>query len=260
MSHEQLARYYSSDYYEGFYEHSKVGISNLPYRARAWVRRRGADRRYRRAPYDLAGVTPGKVLDVGCGSGDLLAHFRDRGWETYGIDPGAASVAAARRRGAQVHEGTLEDQPWEPGSFHLITFQHSLEHIVGPVDALLRARALLAPGGLLIVDVPNWRCWQRLLFRNRWFHLDLPRHQQHFSPRSLQRLASKLGLQVRRTDTTSTAISTSYSVHYVLAGRWTPGWELWLSYALGVLLLPLALLGDRIAGGDCCFIVMELVE
>jgi hypothetical protein len=36
-----------------------------------------------------------------------------------------------------------------------------------------------------------------------------------------------------------------------------PGWKLWLSYALGMLVFPLLLLGDRASGGDACFIVME---
>jgi hypothetical protein len=126
------------------------------------------------------------------------------------------------------------------------------------VDALRRAHALLEPGGLLVVVVPNWACWQRrLLFRSRWAHLDLPRHQHHFSPEALRRLASLLDLGVRELGTTSTVISAAYSVHFLLAGRWTPGWRLWLSYALGLALLPLILAGDRAGGGDCCFIVME---
>src|SRR5205085_9492401 len=99
------------------------------------------------------------------------------------------------RRGARVHQGTLHDQPWPPGFFQLVTFQHALEHIVDPLDALRRARALLAPGGLLVVAVPNWSCWQRrFLFVNRWFALDLPRHQQHFSVEALTRIAATLAL------------------------------------------------------------------
>jgi SAM-dependent methyltransferase len=257
LNDEALARYYPSEYYEGFYEHSGAANVNLLHRLRGRFRRRSAARRYRRAPYLLGGTVPGRMLDVGCGSGDLLEHFAKRGWQTYGVDPSGAATSAAARRGARVHQGTLRDQPWPAGSFQLISFQHSLEHIVDPLDALRRARALLAPGGLLIVEVPNWSCWQRrFLFRNRWFHLDLPRHQQHLSPPALRRLAAELNLQVRMVGTTSTAISTSYSLHYLIAKRWTPGWKLWLSYALGILLLPFVLLADRRLGGDCCFIVM----
>ena len=85
----------------------------------------------------------------------------------------------------------------------------------------------------------------------------MPRHQQHFSPRALERLADKLGLEVEAVGTSSTAISTAYSVHFLIAGHWTPGWKLWLSYALSLPLLPFVFLGDRIGGGDACYAVMR---
>ena len=171
-----------------------------------------------------------------------------------------SAVAAAAKRGAHVHQGTLSDQPWQAGSFGLITFQHSLEHITDPVGALKRARELLEPGGLLIVTVPNWACWQRrFLFRGRWSALDMPRHQQHFSPQALQRLAALLGLRVQSVGTTSNVPVAAYSLNYVLFGRLRPGWRLWLSYALGILAFPLVWLGDRVGGGDACYVVMQVL-
>jgi SAM-dependent methyltransferase len=257
LSDEELTRYYTGEYYEDFYENSGEGAGPL-HQLRGLFRRWSSERGYRRAPYALSGTRPGRILDVGCGAGKLLAHFREQGWETYGIDPSSSATAAAAQRGAQVHQGTLVDQPWQPGSFQLITFQDALEHIDDPIDALRRARALLAPGGLLLVQVPNWRHWQRrLLFGNRWFPLDLPRHQQHFSLRALQRLAQLSDLRVRSVGTISHVSTPAYSLHYTLFGRLTPGWKLWLSYALGMLMFPLLLLGDRASGGDACFIVME---
>jgi hypothetical protein len=49
----------------------------------------------------------------------------------------------------------------------------------------------------------------------------------------------------------------AYSLHYALFGHMRPGWRLWLSYALGILSFPLVLLGDRVGGGDCCYVVMQ---
>jgi SAM-dependent methyltransferase len=252
---EELGAHYAETYYESYYEHSGGAPSALS-RLRGFLRERGAERRQSRPPYVLDGLTPGKVLEVGCGNGELLAHFASRGWITYGLDPSGAAVAAAASRGAKVHEGTLEDQPWTDERFELIVFQHSLEHIPDPVDAVTRAAALLAPGGRLIVDVPNWASWQRSLFGNRWVMLDLPRHLQHFSPRALERLADRLDLRTLAVGTHSNAIATAYSVHYIIAGRWTPGWKLWASYAIGLPLLPLIWLGDRFGGGDACYAVM----
>jgi 2-polyprenyl-3-methyl-5-hydroxy-6-metoxy-1,4-benzoquinol methylase len=257
LSAEQLGRYYADTYYEDFYEHSGGGGGGLLARLRDAVRRRGAERRYSRPPFRFDGVPRGRLLDVGCGSGDLLEHFAARGWEPYGIDPSAAAVAATRRRRATAHQGTLQDHPWQGQAFEAITFQHSLEHVVDPLAALEGARALLAPGGVLAIAVPNWSSWQRRLFRDRWFVLDLPRHQQHFSPRALSRLAEKLELEVAGVGTSSMAISTAYSIHFLIAGRWTPGWKLWLAYLLSLPLLPFVFLGDRIGGGDACYVVMR---
>jgi SAM-dependent methyltransferase len=257
LSDEELGRYYADAYYEDFYAHSGGGGRSVLTRMRAALGRRAAARRYSRPPFRFEGVPRGRLLDVGCGSGELLQHFTAQGWEPYGIDPSAAAVAAARRRGAEAHEGTLQDHPWRDETFEAIVFQHSLEHVVDPVAALEEARSLLAPGGVLAIAVPNWSSWQRSLFRGRWFVLDLPRHQQHFSPRALTGLAKKLGLEVEDVGTSSNAIATAYSVHFLLAGRWTPGWKLWLSYALSLPLLPFVFLGDRIGGGDACYVVMR---
>jgi SAM-dependent methyltransferase len=258
LSDEELARYYPPEYYD-FWGYSdrppENPLQGLLERFRTW----SAERHYEHPPYVLdEGVTPGRMLDVGCGSGDLLEHFAKRGWEIYGIDPSASAAAAAEARGARIHQGTLQDQPWPPGSFGLITFQHALEHVAEPVEALKRARELLEPGGLLLIDVPNWACWQRrLLFRSRWHPLELPRHLQHFSPRALERLAGSLGLRVRTAGTSSNVPVAAYSLHYALFGHMRGGWRLWLSYALGLLAYPVVLLGDRLGGGDVCFIVMQ---
>ena len=204
LADEELGRYYADAYYEGFYEHSGAERRGLLPRLRDALRRRGAERRYSRPPFRFEGVRRGRLLDVGCGSGELLKHFSAQGWESYGIDPSRAAAAAARRRGAQAHEGTLLDHPWPGVSFDAIAFQHSLEHVVEPVAALEQARSMLAPGGVLVISVPNWSSWQRRLYRGRWFVLDLPRHQQHFSPRALTRLAQRLGLEVEEVGTTPT--------------------------------------------------------
>jgi 2-polyprenyl-3-methyl-5-hydroxy-6-metoxy-1,4-benzoquinol methylase len=256
LSGEELGHYYADTYYEDFYEHSEFRRGALS-RVRDALRKWSAERRNTSPPFGFEGVSPGRVLDVGCGSGELLERFAADGWETYGIDPSAAAVAAAARRGANAHEGTLQDHPWQGQTFEAITFQHSLEHIQNPISALEAARGLLAPGGVLAIAVPNWSSWQRRFFGDRWAMLDMPRHQQHFSPRALIRLSEKLGLQLQEVGTSSTAISTAYSVHFLIAGRWTPGWKLWLSYGLSLPLLPFVFLGDRIGGGDACYAVMR---
>ncbi len=113
LGEEELARYYPSEYFD-FWGYSDRPGENSLQRLLARFRSWSATRSYHRQPYVLAGLMPGRMLDVGCGSGDLLEQFAKRGWETYGIDPSASAVAAAGKRGARVHQGTLRDQPWPP--------------------------------------------------------------------------------------------------------------------------------------------------
>lgn len=250
----ELERYYGGGYFGAFYEGgAPVGLLE---RARGAYRSRASARRFARVPFATRGRT-GRVLDVGCGSGELLAHYESLGWSAFGIEPAAAVAELACRRGLSVHIGTLADQPWELGSFDLVVFSHALEHIPDPLAALREARALLVGGGRLAIQVPNWRCWQLRVFRGRWFPLDLPRHLQHFSPRALEVAARELELEVIELGTDATLIAVAYSIHYALAGRWTPGWKLWLSYVLGVAVYPLAAVINRALGADCCYAVLR---
>jgi SAM-dependent methyltransferase len=250
-----LERFYPPAYYEEFYEHGGAPSSPL-HRARARWRRRALRRRLARPPF-APRQAPGRVLDVGCGGGELLEQYGARGWSTFGVDPAPQAVAAARGRGATVHEGTLEDRPWPAASFDLITFSHSLEHLPRPLAELRAARELLVPGGRIAIEAPNWRCWQRWIFRGRWFPLDLPRHLQHFSPRALRRAAAALELEPEAIGTRSTVIAAAYSIDYLIAGRWSEERRLWLAYALGLAVFPLVWAIDRFAGGDCCYAVLR---
>ncbi len=196
---------------------------------------------------------PGRLLDVGCGRGDLTTWFADRGWQVAGVEPDADAAAQAAARGTEMHQGTLDDAPWQPGEFDAVVFNHSLEHVHDPLLALRQARALLRPGGLLIVSVPNFDSWQRRLFGARWFHLDLPRHLQHFGRVSLTALARSAGLEVVRVRTTSSLAGLAGSVQYALAGR------LVLSDAAMHrsmhLAYPLVLAGDLLGEADCLHLV-----
>jgi SAM-dependent methyltransferase len=252
-----LERYYGGAYFATFYEHQRAGeltaIERLRSRYRAWAARR----RFARVPLTVAGSAAGRVLDVGCGGGELLAHYATLGWETFGVDVSEAAASAARELGASVHVGTLADGPWPPGSFDLVVYSHSLEHIPGPLEELARARKLLRPGGRLVILAPNWNSWQRFTLRGFWFPLDLPRHVNHFSTRALERAAQRLDLDTVALGTSSTIIAVTYSLHYLIAGRWTPGWKLWLAYALGLAAYPLVLVADRLLGGDACYAVLR---
>ena len=194
-----LARYYPSDYYT-----NTAADPAAPPPPPTGVNKLIGDLRQRLlerfGPFrDLYAAAPGRLLDVGCGQGELAAEFIARGWTAAGIEPSEAAAAAARRHGVEMHVGTLGNAPFAAGSFDAVTFNHSLEHVSDPLGDLRAAARLVRRGGLVAVSVPNFGGWERRAFRTRWFQLDLPRHLNHFDSRSLSALAARAGLTVRRT-------------------------------------------------------------
>lgn len=157
----------------------------------AWARRRLSARQRQRW---LSFVPGGRLLDVGCGAGRYLVQMRALGWQVQGLDASAEAAAAlAARTGIAVHVGTLPHPSLAPGSFEAVTLWASLEHVHQPREALEAARALLRPGGVLALSVPNLASWSARSFGTGWYGLDLPRHLVHFTPDTLCALAQRAG-------------------------------------------------------------------
>ena len=147
----------------------------------------------------------GRLLDVGCGAGDLLVALRADGWSVQGVEPQALGAARARgEHGLDVLTGRFEDVRLPEGSFDAIVFSGVLEHLHDPVAALRRARALLAPGGLVaVLFLPMLDSPEARLLGPRWMALDLPRHLTHFEEATFTEMATKAGLDVAGRETYS---------------------------------------------------------
>ena len=143
----------------------------------------------------LRGVSPGAVLDVGCGAGEFLDRARRLGWNVRGVEPDPAAAEFARTRFAiPVMGGTVEDQSLPPASHDLVVSRHVLEHVHDPVAFLRRCFGLVRPGGKLIVLTPNMASLQHKIFGPSWFHLDPPRHLYLFTRATLAACAARAGL------------------------------------------------------------------
>ena len=199
----------------------------------------------------LPGPAPGRLLDVGCGRGDLGAYLIARGWRVTGIEPSANAVEAARARGLDARRGTLDDVELETGAYDAAVFRHSLEHVIDPVEALRRVREALRPGGLMLISVPNFGCWQRRRFGSRWYHLDLPRHRVHFTQAGLGRALERAGFEAVTTTTSTSSVGLPASIQYALAGRclFPGGLSLRIAAGLCALGWPVSRLLDGAGGG-----------
>ena len=155
----------------------------------------------RRAGVICRRAAPGPALDVGCGRGFLLKTLRELGFAPHGVELSEhAAWHAGHKLRIPVHVGGLETAPYAPGSFTAVVFWHTLEHFAKPFDMLARAHALLCPGGLLVVAVPNSESLQAALTGSSWFHLGVPRHYWHFGAGSLREALARAGFAVVQED------------------------------------------------------------
>ena len=102
---------------------------------------------------------PGRILDIGCGTGLFLAVARRRGWQPYGVDDCAAATAHARDHfGLEVWDGQFSEFAAREGlRFDAISMWDIIEHTRAPVALLAAARSVLAPGGVIGISTPNQR-------------------------------------------------------------------------------------------------------
>ena len=148
-SQEQLDRYYSD---EGTWEQEWSERPSSQEIDEATERRARFDRISSRLAATFkqrANLMSGRILDYGCGYGEMLDAFQARGWETWGFEPGRGG----RDHIAQRHH--VLDDPDDARDFDLIVIANVVEHLLDPVACLRSLRKLLGPGGLLFVSVPD---------------------------------------------------------------------------------------------------------
>ena len=99
----------------------------------------------------------GRMLDVGCGTGAMLAAAAARGIATAGLDISDVAVSQARERapGSELHVGVAERLPFADGEFDVVSCVGSLEHVTDPALAVREMRRVTRSDGRLLIIVPN---------------------------------------------------------------------------------------------------------
>jgi ubiquinone/menaquinone biosynthesis C-methylase UbiE len=144
-------------YYEHYYRDC-LGLGRLEERIqKRIIQARG--KRFHAMVDELLGSPSGlDILDVGCGTGELLAQFATRGHSLSGIEPNEAAVDLARKLvpEAQILLARGEALPFPDASHDLVTSFHVLEHVVSPEKTLDEMIRVLRQGGSLFVECPNY--------------------------------------------------------------------------------------------------------
>ena len=144
-----------------------------------------------------------RILDVGCGNGSYLLRLKKLGWnaaQLYGVDlPGENLKRLREAEGINITEGDFLNAPLPPDFFDFVTLNHVLEHFGDPLAAMKKAYKIVKPGGKVLIGIPNFKSVEALfIFKEKWYHLDPPRHLYHFAPKTLKRLLEGAGFTVEK--------------------------------------------------------------
>ncbi len=144
---------------------------------------------------------PKRFLDVGCATGMLLAHLRERAWSVQGVELCRESAEYGQNhRNLDIHIGTLEEARFPASHFAVIHFSHLIEHLPDPRLFLAEVQRILSEHGYLIVVTPNIDGLQARLFRSGW-RSAIADHLTLFSKRTLRMLLEEAGFAVMKTVT-----------------------------------------------------------
>jgi SAM-dependent methyltransferase len=141
-------------------------------------------------------VPKGRILDVGCWVGFLLAVAEDRGWEEcIGLEPSDFASGFARERGLDVRQEDLHDADLPLAHFDAVCMGDVLEHLTDTAGALARMKALLAPGGVLVLAVPDAGSRIARVLGKRWWSV-IPTHIHYFTRPSITTMLDRAGFEV----------------------------------------------------------------
>jgi len=140
------------------------------------------------------------LLDVGCGNGKFLNDIRSfTNCRVYGVDFSENAAKIAKNfYGLEVFCGTIEQAPFAKKSFDIITAWSFLEHVPNPSEVVKKFHALLKDKGDCVINCPNFNSLNAMVFGDKWYHLDSPRHLFVFSPETIRILFKKNGFKVKK--------------------------------------------------------------
>ena len=217
---EEIGIYYPEQYgpYKVTRENQQSWIARVDHSYGYWKRARLVDGAYPQG---------GRILDVGCATGEFLDMMDRMGrWEVHGVETSPAATRYAREcHGLDVCNGELAEAGYPDSYFDVITIWDVLEHVHDPTGTLAEMNRILKPQGLAIIRVPNASTWDARLFGPYWVGLDAPRHLYIFSLETLAAFLQNAGFEVRQMRSVMLGyLPFALSVQFWLDDKLPDGW------------------------------------
>lgn len=158
----------------------------------------------------------GALLDVGAATGFFVEIARRMGFAARGVELSDYAAQVGRAKGLDIMTGTLADID---GRFDALTMLDVIEHVPDPRTELMRAYALLNPGGVLIINTPDQGSFYAHLMGARWHLIVPPEHLYYFTRKNLSALLEECGFAVVE----ATTIGKSFTLPYIFKTLY--GWQ-----------------------------------
>lgn len=135
-----------------------------------------------------------KILDVGSGTGEFLSYMKSKRFDTYGVE----IAKKARELSIKNHKLNVKGSllSLDETNFDVITMWHVLEHVYDLDGYMKKIKSLLNDKGIVIIAVPNHKCFDQKFYGKHWAGWDVPLHLWHFDKDSMLKLSNKYGLEI----------------------------------------------------------------
>lgn len=141
-------------------------------------------------------ISNGKILDIGCGTGELLNFFQQRNWSCEGIEPNIMAREFAKKKYHLNVNDESNIKKIQNENYDIISMWHVLEHVPDINKRIEEVQRLLKKNGYLIIALPNPTSWDARFYKTHWAGYDVPRHLYHFTPEAFQVFANKHNFRI----------------------------------------------------------------
>ena len=133
------------------------------------------------------------ILDIGCHNGAFLKTLRDE-YVLFGVEPSRKAAEKAAANGIHILGQSIFGLDPSLHQFDRITVLDVVEHLLDPMPFLTRARDLLRPGGMLLIQTGDSAAWQWRLEKSLHWYCSLPEHVSFFCADTLNYVGGILGM------------------------------------------------------------------
>ena len=181
-------------FYRSIYRRTHLGLKSNTDKT---FRSRNFEREVRRGSYIYEYVTKSgfksggnMVAEIGCGSGGILTHFQAMEDTVIGCDLDPNTIAYGIEKNLPLEVGSIETLLPYVGSIDLVILSHTLEHVPNVRSFLQDIKTLIAPGGMIYIEVPGVNNPRFTMLRNAQLG-----HLMYFNLKSLKRLLKTCGFK-----------------------------------------------------------------